>query len=104
MPIVLCQVFPSAESKKRPSAKIKKVNQLYAGEFAITPTDGAAYAVAGLSFATKFYLGATHELDYNELWFAVPPGAPYGQSPKLGLLHPILMRRVSAAAKAISKR
>ncbi len=30
MPIVLCQVFPSSESKKRPAAKIKKVNQLYA--------------------------------------------------------------------------
>jgi lysophospholipase L1-like esterase len=30
MPIVLCQVFPSSESKKRPAVKIKKVNQLYA--------------------------------------------------------------------------
>jgi lysophospholipase L1-like esterase len=30
MPIVLCQVFPSSESKKRPASKIKKVNQLYA--------------------------------------------------------------------------
>jgi lysophospholipase L1-like esterase len=30
MPIVLCQVFPSSESMKRPSGKIKKVNQLYA--------------------------------------------------------------------------
>src|SRR5215510_12456771 len=30
MPIVLCQVFPSSESKKRPAAKIRKVNQLYA--------------------------------------------------------------------------
>ena len=30
MPIVLCQMFPSSESKKRPSSKIKKVNQLYA--------------------------------------------------------------------------
>src|SRR5262249_19003345 len=30
MPIVLCQVFPSAASKKRPSDKIKKLNQLYA--------------------------------------------------------------------------
>jgi lysophospholipase L1-like esterase len=30
VPIVLCQVFPSSESKKRPAAKIKKVNQLYA--------------------------------------------------------------------------
>lgn len=31
MPVILCQVFPSSESKKRPSAKIQKLNQLYAG-------------------------------------------------------------------------
>ena len=30
-PIVLCKVFPSAESKKRPADKIKKLNDLYAG-------------------------------------------------------------------------
>ncbi|MBI2924996.1 MAG: DUF1080 domain-containing protein [Verrucomicrobia bacterium] len=30
MPIVLCQVFPSAETKKRPVDKIKQVDQLYA--------------------------------------------------------------------------
>ena len=30
MPVVLCQVFPSAASKSRPADKIKKVNQLYA--------------------------------------------------------------------------
>ncbi|HVY70393.1 MAG TPA: GDSL-type esterase/lipase family protein, partial [Verrucomicrobiae bacterium] len=30
LPIVLCQVFPSSESKKRPATSIKKVNQLYA--------------------------------------------------------------------------
>lgn len=30
MPIVLCQVFPSSESKKRPADKIKKINELYA--------------------------------------------------------------------------
>jgi lysophospholipase L1-like esterase len=29
MPIILCQVFPSSETKKRPADKIKKVNQLY---------------------------------------------------------------------------
>jgi len=28
-PIVLCQVFPSSESKQRPAAKIKQLNQLY---------------------------------------------------------------------------
>ena len=30
MPIVLCQVFPSSATMKRPADKIKKVNQLYA--------------------------------------------------------------------------
>ncbi len=30
MPIVLCQVFPSSETKKRPADKIKAVNRLYA--------------------------------------------------------------------------
>ena len=30
MPIILCQVFPSSETKKRPPDKIKKVNELYA--------------------------------------------------------------------------
>jgi len=30
LPIVLCRVFPSSESKKRPADKIKKLNQLYA--------------------------------------------------------------------------
>jgi lysophospholipase L1-like esterase len=30
MPIILCQVFPSSETKKRPAEKIKKINQLYA--------------------------------------------------------------------------
>jgi lysophospholipase L1-like esterase len=30
MPIILCQVFPSSETKKRPADKIKKLNQLCA--------------------------------------------------------------------------
>ncbi|MCA9152447.1 MAG: DUF1080 domain-containing protein, partial [Planctomycetales bacterium] len=30
LPIVLCQVFPSAASKKRPADKIRQINQLYA--------------------------------------------------------------------------
>lgn len=36
MPIVLCQVFPSSASKKRPADKIKKINQLY---FAVVKGD-----------------------------------------------------------------
>lgn len=78
----------------------QKVDTLYAGEFAIGPSDGSAYASAGLSRPTKFDLRRTSELDYNEIWFAVPPGAPCGQTPKLGLLHPSLVRRAKAAYNA----
>lgn len=78
----------------------QKTDQLYAGEFAITPADRAAYEAAGLSNPTKFNLGRTFELDYNEVWFSVPPDAPYGQTPKLGVLHPSLMRRAKAAVDA----
>jgi hypothetical protein len=78
----------------------QKTDKLFTGEFRIGPEDGEAYLLAGLSFATKFDLRRVVELPYAEEWFAVPPGAPFGQTPKLGLLHPNLMRRLAAAWKA----
>lgn len=75
----------------------QKVSQLYSGEFAITARDGSAFTIAGLSYPTKFNLKRRIELPYNESYFQVPPSAPFGQSPKLGTLHPSLIRRVSAA-------
>ena len=75
----------------------QKVDQLYSGEFAITRQAGAAFAIAGLSYPTKFNLKRRIELPYSETYFQVPPGAPFGQNPKLGTLHPSLMRQVSAA-------
>jgi len=77
-----------------------QVDALYAGEFAILPSDRNAYEAAGLSYPTKFNLGATFELDYNDEWFCVPAGAPHGQTPKLGVLHPSLVRRAKAAFDA----
>lgn len=79
----------------------KKVNQLHRGEFAITPTDGSAYIHAGLSFPTKFDLRKQEHLPYTEQWFRVPPAQPFGQSPKLGVLHPSLIRRAQAAFNAV---
>lgn len=81
----------------------QKVANLYSGEFAILPEDEAAFAVSGLSYATKFNLARTSELDYNELWFGTAPGAPFGPLPKIGLLHPGLMRRVQAAHAAAKR-
>lgn len=82
----------------------QKVDRLYAGEFSILPADGAAFRVSGLSYPTKFNLARCIELPYNDRWFAAPPGAPFGQQPKLGLLHPSLMARAEAAFRATGKK
>ena len=82
----------------------QKLERLYAGEFAIRPDDGVAYRVSGLSRATKFDMSHSVFLPYNDVWFGVPPGAPHGQTPKLGILHPSLMHRAQAAYAARPKR
>ena len=82
----------------------QKLDRLYPGEFAITTADGDAFALSGLSFPTKFDTGRAVYLPYNDVWFAVAPGAPHGQTPRLGVLHPSLVRRVQAAAGAVKKR
>jgi hypothetical protein len=78
----------------------KKTDQLRSGEFLIANHELAAYQLAGLSYTTKFSFHITAELSYNSEWFTVPSGAPNGQIPKLGVLHPSLMRRVRAAWEA----
>lgn len=78
----------------------QKVNDLHSGEFCITPADGPAFALSGLSYPTKFDLRNTQVLPYTEDWFAVPPNPTHGQTPKLGTLHPKLMRRAQAANDA----
>jgi hypothetical protein len=78
----------------------KNTDSLRRGEFLISDRDAAAYGLAGLSYPTKFSFQDTVDLPYNSDWFKVPPGAPNGQTPKLGMLHPCLMRRVRAAWEA----
>ena len=79
----------------------KKANQLHSGEFAITLADGPAYTHAGLSFDTKFDLRKQEDLPYTEHWFRAPPAQPFGQSPKLGVLHPSLVKRAQAAFNTV---
>jgi hypothetical protein len=77
---------------------------LHRGEFAILRLKNkVAYETAGLSYDTKFDLRQILDLPYTTEWFSVPPAAPHGQSPRLGLLHPSLMRAIEAAARAASK-
>ena len=78
----------------------QKTDQLRSGEFLIADHEIAAYQLAGLSYSTKFSFHSTVELPYSSEWFKVPPSAPNGQTPKLGVLHPGLMQRVRAAWEA----
>ena len=82
----------------------QKTDQLHTGEFLISPADGEAYVLSGLSYPTKFDLGSVKELPWTEAWFRVPPHAPHGQTPRLGVLHPSLMRRAKAAFNAAQRR
>lgn len=77
-----------------------KTNHLRSGEFLIADSEAAAYQLAGLSYSTKFSFHNTVELPYSSEWFKVPPSAPNGQTPKLGVLHPSMMQRVRAAWEA----
>jgi hypothetical protein len=73
-------------------------------EFRITKSEHpAAYASAGLSYDTQFDLSKVLELPYNYDYFSVPPHAPHGQNPKLGTLHPSMVR-IAAAAFAASRK
>jgi hypothetical protein len=78
----------------------RRVGEMFAGEFAITAADAAAYKLAGLSFPTKFNLRERILLPYTHEWFAMPPAAPHGLQPRLGTLHPSLLTRFRAAAGA----
>lgn len=74
---------------------------LYRGEFSVLQgPNPAAYLAVGLSYDTKFNLKQALDLPYTSDWFSVPPTAPHGQTPKLGTLHPSLVRAVQAAFRA----
>lgn len=82
----------------------QKLGRLTAGEFAIRKFDHpAAYALAGLSFDTKFDLKHTLEMPWNEHFFSVPPEARHGQHPKLGSLHIGMKKSLEAAARAVKR-
>jgi hypothetical protein len=76
----------------------QKTRALHRGEFAIyRQINSAAYEAANLSFDTKFNLRQLINLPFSTEWFSVPPLAPNGQIPKLGMLHPSMVRVVEAA-------
>jgi hypothetical protein len=82
----------------------QRTSALHRGEFSILrDRNRAAYEAAGLSYDTKFDLKQLIDLPFTAEWFSVPPGAPHGQTPKLGTLHPSLVRAVQAAFQAATE-
>ena len=83
----------------------QKTDRLHSGEFRITKSEHpAAHKSAGLSYDTKFDLSKVLELPFNDAYFSVPPHAPHGQNPKLGTLHPSMVRVAGAAFAAARNR
>ena len=79
----------------------QRVRGLFRGEFAILKLNHPqAYALANLSYDTKFDFGKQVDLPYSTEWFSVPPHAPHGQVPKLGTLHASMVRAAIAAHQA----
>ena len=83
----------------------QRVDHLRVGEFAILRTaNPSAFALAGLAFDTKFDFKAALMLPWTDQFFKVLPRAPHGQTPKLGILHPSLVRAAKAAHDAAASR
>lgn len=79
----------------------RRVDRLMRGEFSILKASNlGAFALAGLAFDTKFDFKVAIDLPWTEHFFNVPPRAPHGQTPRLGTLHPSLMRAARAAYEA----
>ncbi len=79
----------------------QKTASLRSGEFLIRQDDSTAYKLSGLSFDTKFNFAQTVELNYSSQWFKVPPHAPCGQLPKIGVLHAKYAKAADAAYQAV---
>ena len=103
-PALVVRVFEDSNTRYRvllAYGTSQKIRTLRAGEFAIAAHDRIAYHLSGLSFDTKFNMKEVVELAYNTTWFKVPPHAPCGQLPRMGMLHPSLVQRAAAAWNAV---
>ena len=79
----------------------RHLDHLHPGEFAIRNLENhVAFALAGLSYDTKFNLAEILSLPWDNQFFSVPPAPKYGQIPKLGNLHSGMMKAVRAALRA----
>lgn len=78
----------------------QRTTRLHRGEFSILrERNPAADAAAGLGYDIR----STSSRRWTCHTASVPPAAPHSQTPKLGVLHPFLVRAVQAAFHAAAE-
>jgi len=79
----------------------KQLRGIYDHELLIARSEHPdEFALAGLSYDTKFDLSKFARLPYTDEWFEIPKLQRYGATPKMGLLHASAVPRLQAAARA----
>ena len=102
-PALVTQMIPAEPARGRCWVVVaygtsQKTSRVYRDEFLISKLiQPEAYRMAGLSRDTKFCLSRVAKLPFNDMFFAPPPHAPFGETPKLGSLHPTLVPAARAA-------
>jgi len=83
----------------------QRVDRPKVGEFSIVRSrNPVAFALSGLAFDSKFDFKVIVDLPWSEEFFKISPRPTYGQTPKMGTLHPSLVRAVQAAHNAAKSR
>jgi len=83
----------------------QRVDRPKVGEFAIVRSSNrVAFALSGLAHDSKFDFKVIVDLPWSEEFLKISPRPTYGQTPKMGTLHPSLLRAVQAAYDAAKSR
>ncbi len=83
----------------------KNLTRLKTGEFAITKANhAAAYALAGLSYDTKFDFKVVKALPWGDRYFKAPLRNRKGNTPVIGTLHATVQRAAATAYQPAAAR
>jgi hypothetical protein len=80
----------------------KNLSRIYPHDCEVTKAQHSAeYHSAGLSYDTKFDMHQALLLPYTSEWFLVPHRPRFGMTPKIGVMHPATVPRLSRAKRNV---
>ncbi|MEO7150105.1 MAG: hypothetical protein ABIX46_00100 [Burkholderiaceae bacterium] len=83
----------------------QRLDRMKVGEFSIVKSrEPVAFALSGLAYDTKFDFKIMVDLPWSDEFFKEAPRPAHGRTPKLGTLHPALLRAARAAYEAAEGR